>query len=191
MKRALRLLLPLAGVVAIGACSADARAESGVTYLSPGLVVSMSSSPERPTRLGFGTELSLVHHPRNDQLSASGGYVQAEWIMESEARTEPAASSCFHLSIGPEWSWMFFGLELGLDYRSRAPAAQGRSLGVRAAPYISFGVVYVAAGVAWLPVSIDDDSRRAQGFVSALTIGMKAPFVLSGHLVEKDLCPHC
>lgn len=190
MKRLLQVLVTVLGVVSATACSTEARAESGVTYVSPGFIVSMTSAPERGTRVGLGTELSLVHHPRNDQLSASGAYVQAEWLMDGEAHADPAANS-FHFSIGPEWSWMFFGLELGLDYRSRALETQGRSLGVRAAPYVSFGVVYVAGALAWLPVNIDDGSREAHGFVSSLTVGIKAPFVLSGRLVEKDLCPHC
>lgn len=186
MKHSRRVLV-LILVGAATAHAADARAESGVTYLGPGLVVSMT-----PRRVGFGTELSMVHHPRNDQLSASGGYVQLEWTRDADARDEDAArTSSVHFSIGPEWSWMFFGLEAGLDYRGREPDARGRSLGVRVAPYLSFGVVYVATSLAWLPLRIDDDTRHAQGFVTGLTIGIKFPTVLSGHLVEKDLCPHC
>lgn len=184
MRRRLALVTAsLASFVSLSARASDA------THVSPGLITSIGTPSF--ARFGFGSELSFMRRPGSAPILGEGAYLQLQgWLPDPERTAEDQTRPSFQVSAGPELSFALLGIELGADFRGRADSDHASSLGVRAAPYLSFGYGYVSASLAWLPIALEG-AASPQGVVTAMTIGLKWPILLSGRLEEKDLCPHC
>lgn len=171
------------GVLAFAppACAAES------VYVSPGFVVSRWTG----LSTGLGGELSMTYLPRGLDRWA-GGFVQAEALL-TPVEGERALETSFRGSLGPQFGLGPLGVELGLDYRSgRGVAQEARSLGLRVAPFVSFGVVYASCSLAFLPAQLEAGrDLRPVGLAAGVTFGVKVPVSARGGILGKDLCPHC